>query len=225
MSRTIPYRWICNACGQGNAAGVAKCVKCNAGAVVGSADVEEADWRAAINDNDPAGLQEEWPVHIRWIDGAAILITLFTLGVLDHSGYSLRWTAGLLLAGLLAVAGEVAKQIEHRERVRRYIAVLDAEEERAIRRGEKFASTPEQLTVLSGARRSRLRGGPVLALLTGVIAWALLFEAPTGYFTAAGVVSAGACALLCWTMWGKRGRKSQGAGSREAAAVKARRRK
>jgi hypothetical protein len=206
MGNAIPYRWICHACGQGNAAGVAKCVKCNTNAVVGSAPVEEAAWRAAVNDNDPARLQEDWPLHIRWTDGAAIVIVAGTLIVLDITDFSLRWLGGFLVAGVLAIIGEYAKHIEHRKRVLRYVAALEAAEDLAIRRGERPAAASDLLGV---HKRPRLLGAPVLALLSGMVAWIMIIEAPTGYLTPVGIVFAGLCALLCWSLVDKKKRRGQ----------------
>lgn len=222
MGNPIPYRWICPACRQANAAGVAKCVKCNAMAVAGSADVDDAAWRAAIGDDDPAGLREEWPLHIRWIDGAAITVAIATLFVLDLIGFATPWIGGLLVAGALAIAGEYAKHAEHRQRVRRYIATLEAAEERAIRRGEPPAAAPD-LPGVADYKRPRLLGAPVLALLTGMVAWVLLFEAPLGILTAIGVVCAGLCALLCWSLWDRKAKWERRAGGKARRPAQTRR--
>jgi Flp pilus assembly protein TadB len=173
--------------------------------VVGAADADEAAWRAAINDDDPAGLQEDWPVHIRWIDGTAITIVLGILMLIEATGLTRLWIGGLVAAAVLAIIGEYAKHSESRARVRRYVGVLEAEEERAIRQGRKPAAAPD----LSNHKRPRVLGTPVLILLTGMVAWIFLVELPTGTLTLIGALFAGLCALLCWPAWKKKQRARQ----------------
>ena len=208
---SVPYRWTCHGCQQGNEPGTSACAHCGTPALAGIERIERAARHAYIEDSSATAppVKPEWPAQIYVLDGTAMLVLFATAGALEILGFDWRLLSGVLIAGALALAGEYAKHRERRLRVLRHVAALDAAEELARQRGEVPAAVPD----LSHTPPTRLPHGVVvyglLALIAGVAAYLLVFVAPLGHFTLLGVICGIACMLLYGMVQGEKEKHEQ----------------
>ena len=197
MRKTIPYRWACHGCQQGNEPGTSVCAHCGTPALAGIERIERAARHAYIEDSSATAppVAPEWPLHIRVLNGAAIISGGLTILALQALDFDWRYLGGFVLMLGFFGLGAYALHRESRARVLREVAARDAEEEAALARGEAPPVQPELPDV--PAKPPTPLADKVLGAVCAItgLAALLLFEIGDSAWTFTGAVF---CAVACW---------------------------